>query len=126
MIEQVTGTIEGISKTKSFDSGFTTRLLLVTTGGEYPQKIPIEFHKDRTSLLDGFNKGQYVTVNVNLRGNEWTPEGGTTKYFVKLVGWKIAEANSAEQATPPPAATPPPQPVPANTATQDQEDDLPF
>lgn len=87
---EIKGTIKVIGEVVSVGtSGFTKRELIITTEEQYPQHICIEFHKDKTSLLDTLKVGQQVTAHINLRGREWTSPQGEVKYFNTIQGWKI-------------------------------------
>jgi hypothetical protein len=65
-------------------NGFTKRMLVVETAEQYPQKLAIDFVKDKTTILDSYKVGDEVKVSVNLRGTEYNG-----RYFVNLQGWKI-------------------------------------
>jgi len=80
----VKGTVETILEIQEFASGFKKQTLVVDTGGKYPQKIAIDFAKEKIELLASLTKGQEVTVGVNIRGNEYNG-----KYYVSLAGWKV-------------------------------------
>jgi len=69
-------------------NGFTKRLMVVETSEQYPQKLAIDFVKDKTSVLDNYKVGDEVKVSVNLRGTEYNG-----RYFVNLQGWKIEKTN---------------------------------
>ena len=71
-------------------NGFTKRLLVVESSEQYPQKLAIDFVKDKTSVLDNYKVGDEVKVFVNLRGTEYNG-----KYFVNLQGWKIEKTTEA-------------------------------
>ena len=77
---KINGTIKLIQDVQQFDSGFSKRLMVVTTKETYPQDLPIEFIKDKTSLLDTLKVRQEVEVSINLRGSEWNG-----KYFASIV-----------------------------------------
>jgi len=82
---ELTGTAYLIGQTESIgNNGFTKRLLVVETSEQYPQKVPVNFVKDKTALLDRIQQGQPVTVSINIRGNE---HGG--KFYADIQGWKI-------------------------------------
>jgi len=82
---EILGKIVHIGQVESVGSnGFTKRLLLIETDEQYPQKLPIDFVKDKTSKLDGFQIGQFVSVSINLRGNEYNG-----KHFLQAQGWAI-------------------------------------
>lgn len=104
----ITGTVEKVFPTETFPSGFSKRVLVINTGGDYPQTIPVEFIKDKTSVLDGVSNGQNVTASVNLRGNEYNG-----RYFANIQGWKLEKS----------AGSPSNNQVPD---VDEDEDDIPF
>lgn len=84
---EVTGLVHKIGETEEIgNNGFTKRQLVVETQEQYKQTIPIDFVKDKTSLLDELVVGQNVEVSINVRGNEYNG-----KYYVNLQGWKITK-----------------------------------
>ncbi|MHC4616322.1 MAG: DUF3127 domain-containing protein [Planctomycetota bacterium] len=104
----VKGTVKLVGDVQSFSSGFTKRVLVVTTEDDrYPQDVPIEFVKDQCSMLDAVEVGDTVEAHFDLRGNEYKD-----KYYASLNGWKIDLANGAATA----------QEAPSN----DDEGDAPF
>ena len=92
---QVQGTVYKIGETETFPSGFTKRLLVVESEGEYTQKIPMEFVKEKTSILDNYKVGDKVTVDINLRGNEYQE-----KFYLSAQGWKIEKSEGSKPAEP--------------------------
>ena len=69
----ISGKIKLIGETKEYGSnGFRKREIVITTQEQYPQNILIEFIQDRTSLLDSFQADDFVKIDINLRGREWT------------------------------------------------------
>lgn len=115
---QITGTIKVIGKTKEYgENNFQKREFVVTTGDDkYPQHIPMEFVKDKCSLLDNYKVGEVVTVDVNLLGREWTKDG-KTRYFLTLQAWKIAKAEGVQAPFPT---------VDKEDLNDDSDEDLPF
>ena len=90
MAYDLTGKIKLIQDTKTFDSGFTKReMVVIVEDGKYPQEINIEFVQDKISLLDDLQVGQEVTVTFDIRGREYNG-----RYFNNLQGWKIVAAGS--------------------------------
>lgn len=73
-------------------NGFQKREFVIeyAENPQYPQKIKLEFTKDKTSLLDNFSVGQNVAVEYNLRGSEYNGN-----YYVTLQAWKIAAAGGS-------------------------------
>ena len=124
---EVQGRIKVIGETQTFgNNGFRKRELVVTTEEQYPQHLMIEFIQDKTELLDNYQTGQMVKVNINLRGREWVNPQGETKYFNSIQGWRIEnmqqEATSEDMPPIPPAEAF----EPANELNEEDYDDLPF
>jgi hypothetical protein len=127
---EVSGKIKMIGETQEFGSnGFKKREMVVTTNEQYPQSIMIEFTQNNTALLDSYKEGEDVTVQINLRGREWTNPQGEVKYFNSVNGWRIAKGGSQAAPASAPAAMPNiPAPKAADTKgnSSEEEDDLPF
>lgn len=124
---EVTGKIKMIDQTKEVGSaGFKKRDVVVTTDEQYPQSILVQFVQDKCDLLNNFQVGDAVKIDINLRGREWINPQGEAVYFNTIQGWRIgkvqAEAPSS-QAPPMPAAAAFP---PATSLNEDEPDDLPF
>jgi len=113
---EVKGTVETVLPLQEFESGFKKRVLVINTGGKYPQMIPVEFTKDKVDTLTGLRKGQEVTAHADLRGNEYNG-----KYYANIQGWKLdkGEAQSAP-------AKPAPKPVEPQPQPNDEDDSIPF
>jgi hypothetical protein len=127
---QITGTVETILPTQDFPSGFRKRVLVINTGGEYPQTIPVEFTKEKCDALDSLSVGQQVTAHVNLRGNEF--QG---KYYANIQGWRFEAGNepqrTAAHSSNHPKREPKNMAVPSNRATvveeyDEEEEEIPF
>jgi len=84
MSNTLTAPVHKVLDTQTFESGFTKRVLVLKTTGDYPQTIPFEFTKDRTALLDNLQEGQIVTVHYDIRGNEYNG-----KFYCNLTAWKV-------------------------------------
>ena len=94
---QIIGKVHLIGQTETVgNNGFTKRQIVVETSEQYPQKVAIDFVKDKCSILDSYKVGQEVTVDVNVRGSEYNG-----KFYVNLQGWKINSTGNM----------PPPQPT---------------
>lgn len=124
---EVQGRIKMIGETQTFgNNGFRKREIVVTTEEQYPQHIMVEFVQDKTDLLNSYQVGQQVKININLRGREWVNPQGETKYFNSIQGWRI-EALQTEAAG---ENLPPVPPMdafePAGDLKEDDHDDLPF
>ena len=124
---EVTGKIKMIDTTKEVGSGgFKKRDVVVTTDEQYPQHILVQFVQDKCDLLNNFQVGEAVKIDINLRGREWTNPQGETVYFNTIQGWRIAKVQAEampNQAPPMPAAE---AFAPATSLNEDEPDDLPF
>ena len=126
---EVTGRVKMIDQTKEVGSGgFKKRDIVVTTDEQYPQHILVQFVQDKCDLLNNYQVGDQVKIDINLRGREWTNQQGETVYFNTIQGWRIgkvqAEAPAAALQTPPmPAAE---TFAPATNLNEEEPDDLPF
>lgn len=126
---ETTGKIKVIFDTQTFASGFAKREFVVTTQHDkYPQDLKFEIVKDKCPLLDGFDEGQEVTVNFDVRGNEYNG-----KYYVSLAAWKIAGTGAQQQGRgaaqrPAPSNHSVPANRPGSAPDEDygDEDDIPF
>ena len=87
---EIQGRIKTIFATETVgQNGFQKRDLVITTDGQYPQDIIIQFAQGNCALLDNLQVGQMVKIHFNLQGREWTSPQGEVKYFNTVVGWKI-------------------------------------
>ena len=124
---EVQGRIKVIGETQTFgNNGFRKREIVVTTEEQYPQHIMVEFIQDKTELLNNYQVGQQVKININLRGREWVNPQGETKYFNSIQGWRIEtlQAQTTNENMPP---VPPTEAFePATDLNTDDQDDLPF
>ena len=125
---EVQGRIKVIGETQTFGAnGFRKREVVVTTEEQYPQHIMVEFVQDKTELLNNYQVGQQVKININLRGREWVNPQGETKYFNSIQGWRIENLQPAAPQAP---DMPPVAPIdafePASDFKEEDHDDLPF
>jgi len=124
---EVQGSIKVIGEVQEISATFKKRELVVTTDEQYPQTISIEFIQDKTDLLNSFEVGQNVKVNINLRGREWeNPQTKEIKYFNSIQGWRIEliEVTSQKEDLPPLDNLSPFEP--ASDSKDEDLDDLPF
>ena len=86
------GTVEYKSTVDVISENFFKQSIQIKDqNDQYPQYFEIEFHKDKTSLLDSISVGSVVQVSINLRGRKWINNEGKTRIFHTFVGWKIKE-----------------------------------
>ena len=122
----ITGKIKLINETKEYGSnGFRKRELVVTTEEQYPQDLLVEFIQDKCDILNSYNVGDSVKVDINLRGREWNSPQGEIKYFNSIQGWRIEKLSLESNPNIPPV--PPAEAFePADDVNDNEPDDLPF
>ena len=109
---EIQGRIKTIFATETVgQNGFQKRDLVITTDGQYPQDIIIQFAQGNCTLLDNLQVGQIVKIHFNLQGREWTSPQGEVKYFNTVVGWKIELIQTTNVANQQPIQQAPQQPV---------------
>jgi hypothetical protein len=124
---EVTGKIKMVDNTKEVgSSGFKKRDVVVTTDEQYPQHILVQFVQDKCDLLNNFNVGDAVKIDINLRGREWLNPQGETVYFNTIQGWRIAKLQSEGSVAAAPAMPNAEAFEPAASFTEEEHDDLPF
>ena len=125
-------------ETQNITTSFQKREFVITTQEQYPQDILLELTQDKVTLLDKYNEGDLISVDINVRGREWINPEGVVKYFNTLQAWSIWKKEEGTQGAPG-VPTPPKDPLktppafqeskPVDTFTNntgDDEDDLPF
>lgn len=123
---EVQGKVKLVGETETVgNNGFQKRDIVVTTEEQYPQHISIQFVQDKCDLLNNYQVGQDVKININLRGREWTSPQGEVKYFNTIQGWRI-EALQAGAPAGAPEVPPAPAFEPATDVKSEDHDDLPF
>ena len=121
----ISGKVKLINETKEYGSnGFRKREIVLTTQEQYPQNILVEFIQDRTDLLNAFNIGDFVKIDINLRGREWTNDKGEIKYFNSIQGWRIEKVEDEFESQLPPLPTKEDLNISDNASSE--PDDLPF
>ena len=121
----ISGKIKLINETKEYGSnGFRKRELVVTTQEQYPQNILVEFVQDRCELLDSYNIGELVKIDINIRGRERTNKDNEVKYFNSIQGWRIEKIEENYDSQLPPLPTK--EELNADENSSKEPDDLPF
>jgi hypothetical protein len=111
---EISGTVKKVFDEQTFGSGFNKREFVLTVeDGRYPQDIVFETVKDKTSLLDGLQEGEQLTVSFDIRGREWKE-----RYFVNLNAWKLVRGGDGQG-----SADKAPQNIPYEAP---DEEDVPF
>jgi hypothetical protein len=135
------GTVLEVFEEQKISENFKKRLLKIkidedTIEGDkdFSQNVVVEFTNDKCNLLNKYSAGDYVIVDVNIRGKDFEKEGKVMN-FTKLNGWRIKgnasggnePATQAQDASDMPGGNS--QTPPASEATGQGDggpDDLPF
>jgi hypothetical protein len=80
----IKGKVDKILDVQEFASGFKKQVIVIEVDGKFPQKVAVEFGKEKIDLLSSVAVGNEVRASVNIRGSEYNG-----RYFVSLAGWKI-------------------------------------
>jgi len=94
---EIKGKLLEISNEQVLSDKFKKREFVVeyAENPQYPELIKLEFIQDKCSLLDGYQVGNLVDVQFNLKGRKWDDPKGGTKYFNTLQAWKIAKVENS-------------------------------
>ncbi len=86
----LTGTVIEVQDEVKVSESFKKRIIKIDIDEDtdYPQRVAIEFVNDKTSLLNKYNAGDKITIDINIRGKDFTKDGKTSN-FTKLNGWRI-------------------------------------
>ncbi len=123
----ISGKIKLINETKEYgNNGFRKREVVITTEEQYPQDLLVEFVQDKCDILNSFQVGQSVKIDINLRGREWESPQGEIKYFNSIQGWRIEKLFSDDENSEIPPVPPAEAFQEADELNQDEPDDLPF
>ena len=93
----IKGKVDKILDVQEFSSGFRKQVIVIEVDGKFPQKVAVEFGKEKIDLLSSVAVGNEVSASVNIRGSEYNG-----RYFVSLAGWKIdilSAGTSSEEET---------------------------
>ena len=89
---KVTGTLKVKKDTQVVSEQFSKREFVLTViDGSFSNDILIQLTKDKCNLLNAFNIGDLLEVEINLSGKCWLNPQGEEKYFNSLNGWKITK-----------------------------------
>ncbi len=70
-------------------------ILLTDYSTPYPNHISIQLTQDKCSMLDSFNIGDEMKVQINITGKEWSSPNGI-KYFNTITGWRIEKIGNSQ------------------------------
>ena len=87
---------------------------------DYPQFVLFELTQNRTSLIDGYQPGEIVTVTFDIKGRRYE-KAGEVRYFNSLHAFRIERAGGGDPLRQTPAPTAGRTALPAHGS-----DEMPF
>lgn len=76
---------------------FKIQEFVLEIDGKFPQPVKFQLTNERVDEFS-IREGEYLTnVKFNLRGREWSPDGGEVKYFNSLDVWSAEIDQSAPE-----------------------------
>lgn len=99
---EVLGKLKVKNETKQVSEKFKNREFVITdNSSQYPQHISLQLTQDKCALLDAYNVGDELKVQINIRGREWTSPQGEIKYFNTLEAWKVEKVGGTSNSAGP-------------------------
>lgn len=87
---KITGSLKVKNDTIQVSEAFSKReFVLTVVDGAFSNDILIQLTKDKCALIDAFNIGDMLEIELNLSGKCWINPQGEEKYFNSLNAWKI-------------------------------------
>lgn len=100
-MQAITGTIIQKYPIQQVTDKFSKREFVIKTNEDkFPQEILVQLTQDNCSKLDGFNVGDQVIAQYNLRGRGYVNKEGVKKYFNSIEIWSIKKDSGAITAEP--------------------------
>ena len=94
----------------------------------YKDYISFDLIQEKCSFIDGFNIGDFLIVDFNIKGREYKKEGSKDRYFITLQAWRVAkdETSLSPDANNSNVNMNNSQNTDSNLSNTVEEDDLPF
>jgi len=123
----IAGTVLRVLDEQKISDNFKKRVIVVEADEDtdYRQQVSVEFVNDKCQLLGKYGKGDFVTIDCNIRGKDFEKDGDMLN-FTKLNGWRIkGQAGGSSNSDDMPGSEPQQAPAPTQ-APPSGDDDLPF
>lgn len=91
------GKIVEIYTTHQVNEKFRKREFVIEhiENSQFPEYLKLEFNHDKCQILDHYKVGDFVEVNINLKGRAVTNQQGTKTYYNTLQAWKILRVDES-------------------------------
>ena len=114
---------------QTISEGFKKRVFIleVYDNPVYKDYLSFDLIQEKCSFVDGFNIGDFLIVDFNIKGREYKKEGSKDRYFITLQAWRVSKDETTS------SVDPNNNNVDVNNQTNqengsmnNEEDDLPF
>ena len=92
----VKGRLHLKGETQQISQKFTKREFVIETEDKYPQLVSLQLTQDKCGLLDEYEVGDAMDVDINIKGREWTSPKGEVNDFNTLEAWRFNRAEDDE------------------------------
>ena len=116
---------------QNISEGFKKRVFVLEIYDNpiYKDYLMFDLIQEKCSFIDGFNLGDSLLVDFNIKGREYKKEGDKPKYFITLQAWRITKDESDKTYSTGPNVENKSQEGAGNIeggSSNNEEDDLPF
>ena len=91
----IQGRVHHVGEQMTFASGATKRQLVIDTEEKFNNFLPIDFWKERADKLSELQRGELVTVHINLGGRP--DKTDANKFWPDITGWRVVQDNPPQQ-----------------------------
>lgn len=99
----ITGKIVEIGSIVAVNEKFKKREFVIeyAKNPKYPQILQFDLNQDKVDILDGMNEGDEVSVEFDVGGRKWVNPSGASRYFNKLLAFKVTATGKTTQISTP-------------------------
>jgi single-strand DNA-binding protein len=88
---QIAGRLHEVSAEQQVSEKFRKREFILEIVGQYPEYVKFQLVQDKCAVIEPFQVGDFIQVDFNLRGRNFTKGDGQTN-FTNLEAWRIKAA----------------------------------
>ena len=108
--------------------GFKKRVFIleVYDNPVYKDYLSFALIQEKCSFVDGFNIGDFLIVDFNIKGREYKKEGSKDRYFITLQAWRVSKDETTASLDPNNSNVEANSQNSTENNSMNEEDDLPF
>jgi len=88
-MNEITGKLIVVKSTQKVTDSFQKREFVIETDEQYKQEIQLELHQTYCDLIDSFQIGDNLKIQINVKGRRFEKPLEDPKWFNVLQAWKI-------------------------------------